>query len=104
MILNIRLESVDGRVHTEIDAQTSKKKICGGMKAVDCIWVEKKGLWSHLQDIPFSKLARRERIDVLLWTDNYHLIYPKKEVIGGVGDSTLQISRALEIPMGKATF
>ena len=103
MILNIRLESVDGRVHTEIDAQTWEK-ICGGMKAVDCIWVEKKGLWSHLQDIPFSKLARRGRIDVLLGTDNYHLIYPKKEVIGGVGDVTLQISRALEIPMGQATF
>ena len=57
-----------------------------------------------MQDIPFSKLARRGRIDVLLGTDNYHLIYPKKEVIGGVGDVTLQISRALEIPMGKATF
>ena len=103
MILNIRLESVDGRVHTEIDAQTWEE-ICSGMKAVDCIWVEKKGLWSHLQDIPFSKQARRGRIDVLLGTDNYHLIYPKKEVIGGVGDVTLQISRALEIPMGKATF
>ena len=50
------------------------------------------------------KLARRGRIDVLLGTDNYHLIYPEKEVIGGVGDLTLQISRALEIPMGKATF
>ena len=85
MILNIRLESVDGRVHTKIDAQTPEK-ICGGMKAVDCIWVEKKGLWSHLQDIPLSKLARRGRIDVLLGTDNYHLIYPKKEVLGGVGD------------------
>ena len=103
MISNISLVRVDGRVHTGIDAQTSEK-ICGGMKAVDCIWVEKKGLWSHLQDIPFSKLARRGRIDVLLGTDNYHLIYPKKEVIGGVGDFTLQISRALEIPMGKDTF
>lgn len=31
MTFIIRLESVDGRVHPEIDAQTSEM-ICGGMK------------------------------------------------------------------------
>ena len=30
--------------------------------------------WNHLQ------------IDVLLGTDNYHLMYPEKEVVGGVGE------------------
>lgn len=67
---SIGLESVDEGVDAEIVAQTLKK-ICGRMKAVD--WVEKKGKRSHLQDIvPFLKLARRGKIDVMLKTDNYH--------------------------------
>ena len=39
-----------------------------------------------MQDIPFPKLANSEQIDVLLGTDNYNLMYPKNEVIGGVGE------------------
>lgn len=54
------------------------------IKAVD--WVDKKGKRCHLQDIPFPKLARRGRIDVLLGTDNYQLMSSKEEVIGGVED------------------
>ena len=50
------------------------------MKALD--WARIKGNWNHLQDLPFPKLANRGKIDVLLRTDNYHLMYPKKEVIG----------------------
>ena len=76
----ISIESVDGYVDAKIVAQSSEK-ICGGMKAVD--WVRIKSNWQHLQDIPFPKLANRGKIDVLLGTDNYHLMYPKKEVLGG---------------------
>ena len=83
MTFAIGLESVDGSVDAKIVAQSSEK-ICGGMKAVD--WVEIKGNWNHLQDIPFPKLANRKKIDVLLGTDNYHLMYPEKEVVGGVGE------------------
>ena len=36
-----------------------------------------------MQDIPFPKLANRGKIDVLLGTDNFQLMYPKREVIGG---------------------
>ena len=63
-----------------IVAQSSEKN-CGGMKAVD--WVGIKSNWQHLKDIPFPKLANRGEIDVLLGTANYHLMYPKKEVLGG---------------------
>ena len=80
MTFTIGLESVDGSVDAKIVAQSSEK-ICGGMKAVD--WVRIKGNWNHLQDIPFPKLANRGKIDVLLGTDNYQLMYPKREVIGG---------------------
>lgn len=70
MTFSIGLESVDERVDAENVAQTLEK-ICGRMKAVD--WVEKKSKRSHLHDIvPFLKLARREKIDVLLRTDNNH--------------------------------
>ena len=36
--------------------------------------------------MPFPKLANRGKIDVFLGTDNYHLMYPKKEMIGGAGE------------------
>lgn len=80
MTFSIGLESVDGSVDAKIVAQSSEK-ICGGMKAID--WVRIKGNLNHLQDIPFPKLANRVEIDVLLGTDNYQLMYPKREVIGG---------------------
>ena len=54
------------------------------MKAAD--WVRILSNWQHLQDIPFPKLANLGKIDVLLGTDNYHLMYPKKEVLGRAGD------------------
>ena len=77
------LESVDGRVDTKINAQSSEK-ICGGMKATYRVRI--KDNWKHLQDILFPKLANPGKIDVLLGTDNYHLMYAMKEVIGGVGE------------------
>ena len=72
MSFTIGVESVDGCVHAKIVAESSEK-ICGGMKAVD--WVRIKSNWQHLQDIPFPKLVNRGKIDVLLGTDNYHLMY-----------------------------
>jgi hypothetical protein len=48
----IGLESMDGRVDTEIVAKTSGK-ICGGMKAVN--WLTIKQNWNHLKRIPFPK-------------------------------------------------
>ncbi|CAB4024280.1 Hypothetical predicted protein, partial [Paramuricea clavata] len=46
----IGLESMDGRVDTEIVAKTLGK-ICGGMKAVN--WLTIKQNWNHLKKIPF---------------------------------------------------
>ena len=83
MSFTIGVEIVDGCVDAKIIAQSSEKN-CGGMKAVD--WLRIKSNWQHLQDIPFPKLANRSKIDVLLGTDNYHLMYPKKEVLGGAGE------------------
>ena len=69
---------------TNLCGRQTSEKICGGMKAVD--WVKIKGKWNHLQDITFPKLANSGKIDVLLGTDNYNLMYPKKEDIGRVGE------------------
>ena len=60
------------------------EKNCGGMKTVD--WARIQSNWQHLQDIPFPKLANWGKIDVLLGTDNYYLMYLKKEVLGGAGE------------------
>ena len=69
---------------TNLCGRQTSEKICGGMKAVD--WVKIKGKWNHLQDITFPKLANSGKIDVLLGTDNYNLMYPKNEDIGRVGE------------------
>ena len=88
MTFTVALENVDWSVQAEVAAKTSRK-ICGGMKPVD--WVKIKGKWSHFCDIPFPKLANRGTIDVLLGTDNYHLMYPKEEVIGGVAEPSARL-------------
>ena len=76
----ITLESTDGRVDTKIIAKTSNK-ICGGLKAVN--WVNIQDRWNHLRGVPFPRLAKGNKIDVLLGADNYELIYSMKEVTGG---------------------
>lgn len=63
----IGLESTDGRVDTKITAKTSNK-ICGGLKAVN--WVKIQDRWNHLTGIPFPRLAKGNRIDVLLGADH----------------------------------
>ena len=82
MSFTIGVESVDECVDAKMVAQPSEI-ICRGMKAVD--WVGIKSNWQHLQDIPFPKLVNQSKIDVLLGTDNYHLMYPKKECLVETG-------------------
>ena len=77
--VEIGLESTDGRVDTKIIAKTSNK-ICGGLKAVN--WVNIQGSWNHVRGIPFPRLAKGNRIDVLLGADHYELMYSMKEVAG----------------------
>ena len=50
------------------------------MKAIN--WVNIKHKWSHLNKIPFPKLARRGTIDVLLGADNHELMTTIKEIPG----------------------
>ena len=59
MSFTIGVESVDGCVTAKIVAQSSEN-ICGGMKAVDWVRIQKN--WQHLQDILFPKLANRGNI------------------------------------------
>ena len=84
----IGLESTDGRVDTEIVAKTSEK-ICGGMKAVN--WLTIKQNWSHMKEIPFPKLAKGNKIDVLLGGDHYELMYSMKEVVGKDDDPVARL-------------
>ena len=61
--MEIGLESVDGLVDTVIVAKTSQN-ICGGMKPTN--WLQIKDQWKHLRDIPFPKLGKGSKIDVLI--------------------------------------
>ena len=50
------------------------------MKAVN--WVNIQDSWNHLRGIPFPRLAKGNRIDVLLRADHHELMYSMKEVAG----------------------
>ena len=86
--MEIGLESLDGRVDTVIVAKTSNN-ICGGMKPI--IWLQIKDKWKHLRDIPFPKLGKRSKIDVLIGSDYYNLLFSMKEVRGGDNDPSARL-------------
>lgn len=79
----IGLESMGGRVDTEIVAKTSEK-ICGGMKAVN--WLTIKQNWDHLKEIPFPTLAT-----LLLGVDYDELMYSMKEIVGNKNDQVARL-------------
>ena len=54
--MEIGLESLDDQVDTVI-----------GMKPTN--WLQIKDQWKHLRDIPFPKLGKRSKIDVLIGSD-----------------------------------
>ena len=86
--MEIGLESLDGRVDTVIVAKTSNN-ICGGMKPTN--WLQIKDQWKHLRDIPFPKLGKRSKIDVLIGSDYYNLLFPMKEVRGGDNEPSARL-------------
>ena len=79
-IMEIGLESLYGQVDTVSVAKTSNS-ICGGMKPTN--WLQIRDQWKHLRDIPFPKLGKRSKIDVLIGSDYYNRLFPMKEVCGG---------------------
>ena len=78
--MEIGLESLDGQVDTVIVVKTTQN-ICGGMKPTN--WLQIKDQWKHLRDIPFPKLGKRSKIEVLIGSDYNSLLFPMKEVHGG---------------------
>ena len=86
--MEIGLESLDGRVDTVIVVKTSNS-ICGGMKPTNRLQI--KDQWKHLRDIPFHKLGKRSKIDILIGSDYYNLLFPMKEVCGGDNEPSARL-------------
>ena len=82
------LESLYGRVDTVIVAKTSNN-ICGGMKPTN--WLHIKDQWKRLRNIPFPKLGKRSKINVLIGSDYYNLLFPMKEVRGGDNEPSARL-------------
>ena len=82
------LESLDGWVDTVLVAKTSNN-ICGRMKPTN--WLQIKDQWKHLRDIPFPKLGKRSKIDILIGSDYYNLLFPMKEVCGGDNEPSARL-------------
>lgn len=45
-------------------------------------WITMKHQWVHLRDTPFPGLAQKKVIDILLGSNHYQLMFPKKEIQG----------------------
>ena len=86
--MEIGLESLDGRVDTVIVAKASNST-CGGMKPTN--WLQIRDQRNHLWDIPFPKLGKRSKIDFLIGSDYYNLLFPMKEVCGGDGEPSARL-------------
>jgi len=87
--MEIGLESLDGRVDTAIVAKASNS-IYGDRKPTN--WLQIRDQWKHLRDIPFTKLGKRSKINVLIGSDYYNLLFPMKEVRGGDGEPSARLS------------
>ena len=46
---------------------------------------------AFIRDIPFPKLGKRSKIDVLIGSDYYNLLLPMKEVRGGDGEPSARL-------------
>ena len=86
--MEIGLESLDGRVDTVIVAKISNN-ICGVMKPTN--WLQIKDQGKHLRDIPFPKLGKRSKIDVLIGSDYYNLLFLMKEIRGGDNEPSARL-------------
>ena len=86
--MEIGLESLDGRVDTVIVPKISNN-ICGVMKPTN--WLQIKDQWKHLRDIPFPKLGKRSKIDVLIGSDYYNLLFLMKEIRGGDNEPSARL-------------
>ena len=86
--MEIGLESLDGRVDTVIVAKISNN-ICGVMKPTN--WLQIKDQWKHLRDIPFPKLGKRSKIDVLIGSDYYNLQFLMKEIREGDNEPSARL-------------
>ena len=54
-------------------------------------WLQIKDQWKHLRDIPFPKLGKRSKIDILIGSDYYNLLFPMKEVCGGDNEPSARL-------------
>ena len=54
-------------------------------------WLQIKDQWNNLRDIPFPKLGKRSKIDVLIGSDYYNLLFPMKEVRGGDNEPSARL-------------
>ena len=47
--------------------------------------------WKHLSDIPFPELGKRSKIDVLIGSDHYNLLFPMEEVRGSDNEPSVRL-------------
>lgn len=75
--VQVRLESIDGKVTTDIEAFTVKR-VTGNLKPIN--WAVMKKKWDYLKDIQFPNVGPRAIVDILIGVDYAELHSAKEEV------------------------
>ncbi|CAB4034781.1 Hypothetical predicted protein, partial [Paramuricea clavata] len=89
MPVEFKLESLDGKVNTTMEAYTTEK-VTGDMKVVN--WNQYATKWSHLKDIEFPVIASKPFVDILIGLDYADLHYSVKDVRGQVNEPIARLT------------
>ena len=89
MPVEFKLESLDGKFNTTMEAYTTEK-VTGDMKVVN--WNQYAAKWSHLKDIEFPVIASKPFVDILIGLDYADLHYSVKDVGGQVNEPIARLT------------
>ena len=71
------------------DENSNAKNKSGKLESTN--WLQIRDQWKHLRDIPFPKLGKKSKIDVLIGSDYCNLLFPMNEVRGGNGEPSARL-------------
>eukprot|EP00795_Rhopilema_esculentum_P012680 gene12680-3393_t len=89
MPVEFQLESLDGKLKTQIQALTVNR-VTGNLRAVN--WVKMANNWKHLKDIKFPSVGPKPTIDILIGVDHADLHCAQREVKGKANEPVARLT------------
>eukprot|EP00795_Rhopilema_esculentum_P017422 gene17422-9025_t len=89
MPVEFQLESLDGKLKTQIQALTVNR-VTGNLRAVN--WIKMANNWKHLKDIKFPSVGPKPTIDILIGVDHADLHCAQREVKGKANEPVARLT------------